>query len=423
VDAEVYQADWISRFRQVARGVARPDVWRVPANVWGLGVTSLLTDISSEMIVSILPVYLVVSAGMAPAALGLVTGLQNGGPMMAAWLGGFIADRSGRRKLTAGAGYLISALCRLGWLFFPGQSVPAVTSLIVGDRVGKAVRTAPRDAMISLSTGPRQLATAFGIHRALDAAGAAIGPLLAFVLLWRLPRRYDVVFVASFAAALLGLAALALLVDFSADGKRGVRSGRTAWKDAIAALADPPLRRILALALLFGLFTVGDALIYLLLTERSHAAAYWIPLFYTGTAISFLILAPPIGVIADQIGRRRVYVIAHIPLVAAYLVALTGPSSWPWNAVLCVALLGGYYAAADGVLTGLASGVLPADTRATGLAWVATIASVASLCASVGFGWLWTSLGDLPATALFSTALAGLMIVSWWGSGVEESPA
>ncbi len=416
----MYQADWLSRFRTAVRSSAGRRVWRVPANVWGLGVTSLLTDISSEMVVSVLPAYLVISAGMAPVTLGFVTGLQSGGPMLAAWLGGFIADRTGRRKHTALTGYATSALCRLGWLLFPPQSVPAVAGLIVSDRVGKAVRTAPRDAIISLSAEPRQLATAFGIHRALDAGGAAIGPLLAFLLLWRLPRRYDVVFVASLAAAVLGVGALTLLVDSSADRNASAGSPNRPWTDAVAALNDPPLRRVLSLASLFGLFTVGDALVYLLLTERSHAAALWIPLFYTGTALSFLLLAAPIGLVADQIGRRRVYVAAHAALLVAYLVALAGPSAWPWNALICVALLGSYYAAADGVLAGLASGLLPADTRATGLAWVATAASLATLCASVGFGWLWTRFGDLSAVLLFAIALAVLMMVTWKGGDVEE---
>jgi Major Facilitator Superfamily len=182
----------------------------------GLGVTSLLTDVSSEMVISILPAYLVVAGGMAPLALGVAAGLHEGGPMVAAWVGGFIADRSRRPKLTAGCGYAISAACRLGWLMFSGRSLSAVAGLIVGDRFGKAIRVAPRDAMLSLSVRPSQLATAFGVHRALDAAGAAVGPVLAFVLLWQLPRRYDVVFFTSFVAGLLGIAALTLLVDADA---------------------------------------------------------------------------------------------------------------------------------------------------------------------------------------------------------------
>jgi hypothetical protein len=209
----VYAGDWLLRLSQVARQ-ARPSAgWRVPANVWGLGITSLLTDVSSEMVVSILPAYLVLTSGFAPLLLGVATGLHEGGPLLVTWIGGWIADRSGRRKLTAGLGYGLSALCRFGWLLLAGRTVGALAVLILGDRMGKAIRTAPRDAIISLSVPPNQLATAFGVHRALDAAGAAIGPVLAFVLLWQFPHRFDLIFFTSFIVALLGVAALVLLVD------------------------------------------------------------------------------------------------------------------------------------------------------------------------------------------------------------------
>ena len=215
----------------------------------------MLTDISSEMVVSVLPAYMVLAGGLAPAALGIATGVHEGGPVLAMWLGGLIADRSGRRKLTAGCGYGISAVCRAGWLMLPGGTVTGMTGLIFADRLGKAIRTPARDAIISLSVSPRHLATAFGVHRALDAAGAALGPLLAFVLLWWLPHRYDAVFFASLVAALLGVAALWLLVQEPEGSSRP----RRLWSEALAAFADPPVRRILVVALAFGLVTIGDA--------------------------------------------------------------------------------------------------------------------------------------------------------------------
>jgi len=213
----VYSGDWVSRLRLFVRDANALRGWRVPANVWALGVTSLLTDISSEMIVSVLPAYLVIAGGLPPVALGVATGLHEGGPMLAAWFGGLLADRSGRRKLTAGLGYSISAISRVGWLALPGRALSSIAVLVTGDRFGKAIRTAPRDAIISLSVDAQHLATAFGVHRAFDAAGAAAGPLLAFIVLWRLPRRYDVIFLVSFLVACVGLVALAVLVDDRAD--------------------------------------------------------------------------------------------------------------------------------------------------------------------------------------------------------------
>jgi MFS family permease len=401
----VYAGDWLFRLSQLGRHPRGREGWRVPANVWGLGVTSLLTDVSSEMVVSILPAYLILASGFAPLVLGVATGLHEGGAVLATWIGGLVADRFGRRKLTAGFGYSLSMIARLGWLMLSSPTVGGVASLVVADRLGKAIRTAPRDAMISLSVRRDRLATAFGVHRAFDALGAAGGPLLAFALLWMLPRRYDVIFVASFVIALLGVMALVLLVDERAQEQTAMPARRRGWRDGFALFGDMPLRRVLLLAGAFGLVTVSDAFIYLLLVRRSHASAVWIPLLYTGTALSFLTLAIPIGVLADRIGRRRTFVVGHASLLLVYLIAMSSLPLWPWNALICVALLGTFYASSEGVLAGLAGGLLPVEVRATGLAWVATAQSAAKLCSALIFGFLWTRAGDSVAIAMFAGAL------------------
>jgi len=402
----MYSGDWLFRLTQFVRDPARPAPWRMPANVWGLGVTSLLTDISSEMVVSVLPAYLVMAGGLTPVVLGVATGLHEGGPLLAAWIGGLIADRTGRRKLTAVLGYALSAICRLGWFVLATRSIAPIAALVASDRIGKAIRTAPRDAMISLSVPPSQLATAFGLHRALDAAGAALGPVVAFAVLWQLPRRYDVIFFISLVVAVLGVAALLLLVDEEPDRRhRPTSEPRPLWPGALAAFGDASVRPVMILAAAFGLVTISDAFIYLLLVQRAHVGAQWIPLLYTGTAVSFLLLAIPVGYAADRIGRRSVFLLGHVLLVLAYGAAFGGLGPWPWNALACVALLGGYYAASDGVLAGLASGLLSTQARAMGLAWVATAVSVARVCSAVVFGFLWTRAGDAIAVATFAIAL------------------
>ena len=329
--------------------------------------------------------------------------------LFATWLGVLAADRLGRRKLTAGAGYALSAVSRLVWVIVPSPTAGGVAALIVTDRAGKSIRTAPRDAMISLSVERDRLATAFGVHRALDAAGAAAGPVLAFALLWALPRRYDVVFFASFVIALLGLAALALLVDERAQQAANPSSGRRVWVEGLALFGDMPLRRLLILVFSFGLVTISDAFIYLLLVQRSHANAVWIPLLYTGTALWFLTLAIPIGALADRIGRRRVFVVGHASLLLVYLVTVSAVPVWPWNALVSVALLGVFYASSEGVLAGIASGLLPAEVRSTGLAWVATALTAARLCGALMFGVLWTHAGDVVAVAGFGAALSTVL--------------
>lgn len=442
----MYRGDWLPRLLQGRRQIAAPGAvaWRVPSTVWALGLTSLLTDVSSEMVVSILPVYLVLTGGFAPLLLGVATGLHEGGPLLVTWLGGWAADRTGRRKLTAGAGYALSAVCRLGWLLLPPHTTGTLAALIVSDRLGKAIRTAPRDALISLSARPETLATAFGVHRALDAAGAAAGPVLAFLLLWQFPHRFDIIFFTAFIVALLGVAALFLLVDESsrpgsstvdaelqqADANDDAGTSRV-WSQAFAQFAaSRPLRLSLLLGAAFGLLTIGDAFVYLLILQKADAPAHWLPLFYSGTAVMFLLTAVPMGALADRVGRWRVFVLGHLPLALAYLLALAPASIaaavWPWNALAGVLLLGLFYASTDGVLAGLAGGLLPASVRAMGLAWVETAVSLGRLCGAILFGLLWTRAGDRPALIAFILAIGCLMTVgvaALWRDDAPIAPA
>jgi MFS family permease len=184
----------------------------------------------------------------------------------------------------------------------------------------------------------------------------------------------------------------------------------------LGAFATAPFRRVALLAVAFSVVTIGDPFLYLLVVERSHAGAPWIPLFYTGTALSFLLLAVPLGTLADILGRRDVFVFGHLSLLLAYTVVATGFIPWPWTPIACVVLLGAYYAASDGVLTGLAGGLLPEATRATGLAWIATAVAVGRVGSALVFGLLWTRYGDALAVRLFAGALALLIAgFTWWG--------
>jgi hypothetical protein len=177
-----------------------------------LGLTSFFTDISSEMVATVLPLYLVFGLGFSPLAFGVVDGLYQGAATLVRLAGGLGADRWRRHKEVAVAGYGLSAIAKLG-LLLAGGVWGAIAAAILVDRTGKGIRTAPRDALISLSVSPAALGTAFGVHRALDTAGAMLGPLLAFVLLSLAPGAYDAVFVVSFCMALVGLGVVTLFVD------------------------------------------------------------------------------------------------------------------------------------------------------------------------------------------------------------------
>lgn len=400
----MYQADPIPAHATPGGVPLWARAWRsVPLNVWALGATSLFTDLSAEMVMSVLPIYLVVQLGFSPMAFGTLDGLYNGVGALARLASGPVVDRWRRHKELAAAGYAVSALCRLG-LLVSGPWLPGVAGAIALDRVGKAIRTVPRDVLIADSAPSGSLGYAFGVHRALDACGALLGPVAAFALLAGVPRGFDVVFVASFFAALVGLGVLALFVQNTAPPV--VAAGSVSRSGDLAGpLHDRTFRRAVLASTGLAVATISDGFAYLILLERLGFTVGLFPLLYVGTSLSYLVLAVPAGVLADRWGRWRVYLLGYGALLAVYAVLLS-PVAGPASVILAVVLLGAYYAATDGVVIAFAGGFLAETRRGTGLAILSTCTSLARLLSSVAFGWAWTIVGRQQAVAGFAVALA-----------------
>ncbi|MEO7132883.1 MAG: MFS transporter [Vicinamibacterales bacterium] len=375
-------------------------------NVWILGLTSLLTDASSEMVAAILPLYALYFLHASPAMFGVLDGLQQGGASLVKLAAGWFTDRSQRHKSVAAAGYLASAASKLGLLVAAGGA-SALTALVVLDRVGKGIRTAPRDAIISLSVPRGALASAFGIHRALDTTGAMLGPLLAFLVLRWIADGYDVVFAISLALALVGAAALVLFVDTSliAAAPAGQSEPALRWW-------TPRFIMIAVLAGVFGLATISDAFIYLSLQRKLGFDHAYLPLLFVATPAVYLTLAIPFGRIADRVGRSSVIVAGYSALLLLYVILSSTASSLATIA-LCVFLLGSFYAMTDGVFAALASSELPPERRATGLALVSTCNDVGRLISSVFFGWMWSrSSPDAAARAFIPLMVVTLVLAA-----------
>ena len=281
-----------------------------------LGLVSMFTDVSSEMVAAVLPLYLTAQVGLGIVAYGFMDGLYQGVSALVRIAGGYAGDRGGRPKWVAAAGYGLSAASRLAML--PAQGLVAITAVITADRLGKGLRTAPRDALIAGSAPPHRLGRAFGVHRALDTAGAVAGPLLAFALLAAVPGGYGSVFTVSFAFAVIGVAVLVLFVP---DRRGAPAAQRLRPAGLVRELTGRRLRRPLLVAGLLGVLTVGDGFLYLVLQQRGAVAAGFFPLLYVGTNPVYLCLAVPLGRLADRVGRARVLVAGHVALLAAYLVA------------------------------------------------------------------------------------------------------
>jgi MFS family permease len=414
----VYQVEGGNRLLQTGRRILSHR-HAVSANVVFLGLTSLFTDISSEIVTGVLPLYVLTIAHLSPMAFGVVDGLYLGAASLIRLPGGLLADWTRRYKGVAVAGYALSMLSRAGLLAF-GSSLGWLLGVVVTDRIGKGIRSDSRDAMISFSTPPAELATAFGVHRALDTTGAMLGPLIAFGVLMIAPHAYDAVFAISLCAALIGLGILVLFVeDRRAPGAAANPSAVVSMAGLLQLARSAHVRRLIVAAGALNLTTISDAFLYLTLQRRLDFAVGFFPLLYVGTSAAYMMLALPVGLLADRIGRGRVFMGSYLLLLAAYSSLLLPPAGGA-AVVGYVALLGAYYAGTDGVLMALASARLPEHQRATGMALLMTVTSLARLTASILFGWLWTWRGVEVAVVTFGSGLAAAIIVTWLF--LERSP-
>jgi len=394
--------------------VAVPRRWSaVSRTVVLLGMTSLLTDVSSESLTAVLPLYFMLELRMTPLQFGLLDGLYQGSSALVRVAGGLVADAGRRYKPVAFVGYALSAFCKLG-LLLVGSAWAPIAAILMIDRLGKGLRTAPRDALITLSSEPTRLGEAFGAHRAMDTVGAVVGPVLAFAVLAAAPGAYDAVFVMSFAVALVGLAVLGLFVRDQSGEPGPAAHGSHARARLRAAFASRRFRALVVAGGVLGLLTASDALIYLLLQRRGAVPTTFFPLLFVGTALVYLFLALPVGRLADRWGRHRVFLAGHVLVFAIYLLLMA--TELPRAGIVaCVALLGAYYAATDGVLSALASSVLQEQQLTTGLAVVSTITALARLLASSLFGAVWNWWGPTDALEVFA---AGLVVAGALAAGL-----
>lgn len=262
-----------------------PRATAVAPTVLVLGTVSLITDVSSEMVTAVLPLYLVAGLGLSPLGFGLLDGVYNGFSALVRLVGGHLADRGGgRHKAVAAVGYGLSAVCKPALLLV--HSLPLIGAVLAVDRTGKGLRTAPRDALISLSSAPETRGRAFGVHRAMDTAGALLGPLVAFLILRQAAEGYDAVFTVSSCVAALGVLVLLLFVP---GGRGGVPAPASAdsptstapapsLRASLALLRRRDVRRLTVCATLLGLSTVSDSFVYLLLQHRLGVPDRWFAL-------------------------------------------------------------------------------------------------------------------------------------------------
>ena len=377
---------------------------RLPAAVVVLGVVSLLTDVASEMIVPLLPAFLA-SLGAGGSFIGLVDGLADATSAFGKLASGIAADRGGRRrKPLVVAGYGLAAIVRPLVTF---ASAPwHVLALRFTDRVGKGIRTSPRDALIADAVPEARRGAAYGFHRAMDHAGAVLGALVGWALLAWTSVGVRGVFAL---AAIPGVLGVVVLWAGVREAAAAPRTTPAAAPPSIPVSLSPVLRRYLALTALFTLACSSDAFLLLRAVELGVPVAS-LPLLWAALHVVKSSLSTPLGALADHIGRRRT-VAAGWALYALAYVGFALARSAPQMVVLFL-VYGAHYALVEGAEKAVVADLAPAHARGRAFGVFHFVTGLATLPASLGFGIVWDVWGHTPALACAAGAagLAALLL-------------
>ena len=378
----------------------------LPAGVWVLGFVSLLMDISSEMIHSLLPMFLVGTLGVSVLAVGFIEGFAEATALITKVFSGALSDYLGKRKGLAVLGYAMGALSKP--VFALAGGVGAVVTARFVDRVGKGIRGAPRDALLADLTEPGQRGAAFGLRQSLDTVGAFTGPLLATALMVLWAGDFCAVF---WVAVVPGMLAVLLLVFGLHEPPRAAtaKAVNPIRREALARLSGP-YWRVVALGAVFTLARFSEAFLVLRAQQLGIAAA-WVPLVMVAMNLVYAASAYPFGKLSDSMDHRRLLAAGLAVLVAADLV-LAGASGWPLL-LLGVGLWGVHMGMTQGLLAAMVADTAPADLRGTAFGFFNLLSGVSMLLASVIAGALWDQLGA-AATFLAGAAFALLALVGVW---------
>jgi MFS family permease len=381
-------------------------LFTLPRTVWLIGLISLLNDSASEMIYPLVPLYLASVLMAGPRALGIIEGVAEAAASLLKLFSGVVVDRTRRAKPWVVAGYGLAGFARP--LIALATAWPGVLALRFADRVGKGLRSSPRDALLAGSVTPEVRGLAFGLHRAMDNAGAVVGPLLAALLLglgWSLRE----VILFAILPAVLCLAMALMLREPRHDGPHPTQP--FSWR--MNGL-PPAFKRYL---LVLALFTLGNSSnMFLLLRARELGLPEaQVPLAWAAVAAIAMVFSTPLSACSDRIGRTRLLTAGWLAYGLFYLGLGLLPPDTPLLLFGLFAFYGVFMAATEGVEKALVADLAPHDLRGTAYGWFNLTAGILLLPASVIFGELYQQAGA-PAAFAFSAAcaLAAAMLLPLW---------
>jgi MFS family permease len=397
------------------RDSAPPGLAGLPRAVVRLGWVSFLTDVSSEMIVPLLPAFLATLSGVPAMALGWIEGVAETTASFAKIFSGRLTDRAKAKKPLVFLGYGLSSLARP--IIGLAPSWPAVVLIRFVDRVGKGVRTAPRDTMIANAAPPGRRGAAFGLHRAFDNAGAVLGPLVAAGLVGWLGFSLRSVFLLAAVPAVLSLLVLGFGVKeekekISKEKTTDPSTGPSHEAHGSEANLPPVFWRAAWLIAFFTLAASSDT--FLLLKAREiGVAAGWLPVLWAFSNAVKSAFSMWGGGLSDRYGRRRL-LLAAWALYAACYAGFAFVSS-PWPLVGLIGVYSFYYSLSEGTERALVADLVPAASRGRAFGWMNGLMGFAALPASVGFGLLWEHAGSktafLTGATIAGIAAAALLVL------------
>ena len=388
---------------------------RLPASIWALGFVSLLMDISSEMIHSLLPVFMVTVLGTSVWAIGLIEGAAEATAMMVKVFSGVLSDWWGKRKPLALLGYGLGAASKP--LFALATTTGLVVAARLTDRIGKGIRGAPRDALVADLAPPGMRGAAFGLRQSLDTVGAFVGPLIAMGLMLLWANDFRAIF---WVAVVPGFMAVALLLVGVKEPEPAPMSGKRPNPISRANLKrlSAAYWRVVVIGAVFTLARFSEAFLLL------RAIDFGVPLAFTPLVLIMMnvvysIGAYPFGKLSDRVSHTALLGWGLVVLIAAdVLLAVSGHVALLWAGV---ALWGLHMAMTQGLLAAMVADTAPADLRGTGFGFFNLLSGLALLLASTVAGVLWDQFGaavTFAMGAVFSGLALGL-VGFWRGKAVN----
>lgn len=405
-------------------GSNRTSIRKLPRNVWAVGLTSFFMDVSSEMVFNILPLFLANVLGVQTSIIGLIEGLAEATASILKLFSGWLSDQLGGRKWLAVLGYGLSAVTKPFFYFANSWGMVAGVRWI--DRVGKGIRTAPRDALVADSVAQESRGLAFGLHRAMDTAGAMFGILIAFVVVWLAQRNsLDLSRSAFQAVVLISLLPAFLAVITLAFGARDVtpKGQHAAPKISLSGLGRP-FNVFLVIVSIFTLGNSADA--FLVLRAQTLGVTVSSILLMLGMFnLIYALVSTPAGGLSDRIGRRRLIIGGWLVYALIYLGFALAQAAWQvW---LLYVAYGLYYGLAYGSANALVADLAPEQLRGTAYGTYNAVIGFLAFPASFIAGLLWQGAGSWPgfgpsAPFLFGGTLAMISagLMAFWLPRVQK---